>query len=133
MPAITKRLTPAQAIKQECRHCMNSSVYKGCTSGTCKLNDKTIPHTRRIKAHCLTCIPEQSIHGLKKCAASVISPELHLCPLHPYRLGKNPYRQAACRKTVNLSGRALLFKKKLPDTAPKNELKADEDQRSDNL
>jgi hypothetical protein len=129
----TKRLTPAQAIKQECRFCTNSPVFHGCNSSTCKLNDKSIPHSRRIKAHCLTCAPEQSIHGVKKCSGKVIAPEDHICPLHPYRLGKNPYRQAACKKSASSSGRALFFKKKSPDTAPKNDLKTDEGDRSSNV
>lgn len=84
-------MTPSKAIKAECRYCMNATVFRGCSSEICKLNDISIKsNLKRIKSHCITCIPEQSLQGVRKCDGKITNPEPHICPLHPYRLGHNP-------------------------------------------
>lgn len=88
-----KRLAPKRAIRVECCLCQNSPVFHGCTSEACKLNDQSMSNLKKIKAHCITCVPEQSIHGVKKCDGKVSSPYPHLCNLHQYRLGHNPARK----------------------------------------
>ena len=91
------RITPAKAIRMECKYCMgtyetNIDAYKRCKSRICKLNDYEISSTlRRIKAHCISCIPEHSIFGVQKCNGEILNPVSHLCPLHQFRLGHNPY------------------------------------------
>ncbi len=57
------RSTLTQAIKSECRWCNQTKNFQGCASTVCKLNDMSLTPVKRIKAHCLTCVPEQSIVG----------------------------------------------------------------------
>lgn len=89
-----KRLTPSEAIKQECRYCMNFQKIK-CESEICKLRNKNLTPLRRIKEHCLECHPDHSTQGARSCDGIVLYPEYHICPLHIYRLGKNPYLKGA--------------------------------------
>lgn len=92
-------MTPKKAILTECRYCLNTTVFRGCSSEICKLNDVTVKSSlKRIKAHCITCIPEQSLQGVRKCDGKVTNPEPHICVLHPYRLGHNPKRAGLGRK-----------------------------------
>jgi hypothetical protein len=87
-------MTPTQAIKIECQYCMNGArgARQSCASIDCQLS-QLVEHgspLRRIKAHCLTCIPAQSFYAVKDCDGRVLNPKPHDCPLHPYRLGHNP-------------------------------------------
>lgn len=87
-------MTPKTSIKKECRYCKNGSIFE-CGSNICKLSPayefKTKVSTlKRIKLHCIDCIPEQSLQGVAKCDGKILNPESHDCPLHPYRLGHNP-------------------------------------------
>jgi hypothetical protein len=84
-------MTPIKAIKAECRFCMNSEVLRECKSVDCKLNNKTLPALKRIKAHCISCVPEQSIYGVKECKGKLLNGTI--CPLHSYREGHNPKLQ----------------------------------------
>ena len=93
-----KRLTPKQAIKRECKYCLNTQKLSGpvgCTSEACYLSDVTQTALKRIKKHCFGCVPEQSPQGVRKCDGKVLNPSPHVCPLHPFRLGHNPAR-AGC-------------------------------------
>ena len=92
-----KRLTPKQAILSECRYCMNSATFRGCASEMCNLNKVELPFVKRIKAHCVDCIPEQSVYGVKACDGKILNPIPHICPLHEFRLGKNPKISEASR------------------------------------
>jgi hypothetical protein len=83
-------MTPSKAIKTECRACKNGHIYD-CTSDACKLNDRTLSPLKRIKAHCISCVPEQNIYGVKKCTGRLLNG--NICPLHPYREGHNPKRK----------------------------------------
>jgi len=87
------RITPTQAIKSECRYCGQTKNFHGCASTVYKLNDMSLTPVKRIKAHCLTCVPEQSIFGVKRCdgRGGILKPRM--CPLYPYRMGKNPNRK----------------------------------------
>lgn len=87
-----KRLTPAQAIKAECRDCMGGQ-YITCTSDLCMLGGSPMvvrPATplKRIKAHCQYCAPDMDVD---EC-------EISDCPLYPYRYGKNPYKSKAMKE-----------------------------------
>ena len=88
------RLTPKQAISAECKFCNNTINFHGCSSELCQLNNMELKHIKRIKAHCLTCVPEQNLPGVKDCDGKVTNSEPHICYLHPFRLGKNPKLQA---------------------------------------
>ena len=85
-------MTPARAIKLECKWC---SGYEGirkavtCDSDICKLNNKSLSPLKRIKAHCLDCV--ETRQEVKNCIGKLLS-EDRLCYLHPYRFGKNPKR-----------------------------------------
>ncbi len=83
-------LSPSKAILQECRSCMNTGAFRGCASNACFLNRAGLSHLKRIKAHCLTCVPEQTPNGVKACAGKIKGPEPHTCPLYLYRMGHNP-------------------------------------------
>lgn len=83
-------LSPSKAILLECRSCMNTGAFRGCTSRDCFLNRPGLSTLKRIKAHCLYCAPEQTVNGVKACTGEINGPEPHTCPLHPYRLGTNP-------------------------------------------
>jgi hypothetical protein len=80
-------MTPTKAIKAECRVCKNGHIYE-CKSVDCKLNLKSLSPLKRIKAHCISCVPEQSIYGVKGCTGRLLNG--NICPLHPYREGRNP-------------------------------------------
>jgi len=94
-------MTPRKAIKQECCFCMNTPVFHGCSSETCQLNNTELSNLQKIKAHCIDCVPEHNVKGVRGCTGKVTSPTPHICPLHPYRLGKNPKRAGIGRKGGN--------------------------------
>jgi len=98
-------MTPKEAILIECRWCMNTKTFKGCSSQVCKLNDPTLSSLKKIKAHCIACVPEQSLRGVRDCEGHVTNPYWHKCSLHPYRLGHNPRRKGIGGK--NLDSRCL--------------------------
>jgi hypothetical protein len=110
-------MTPKQAILKECKHCCNGeqAAYASCKSKECQLNTLEIKSwTKRIKSHCIKCVPEQSIFGVQKCDGKIMAPEARNCPLHPYRLGKNPKRQAAGKQRFarNVRQQAVFEKNK---------------------
>jgi hypothetical protein len=80
-------MTPAKAIKLECRWCMGSVKRFTCDSQICKLNNKSLSPLKRIKSHCLDCV--ESRKEVKDCTGKLLF-ENRTCYLHPYRLGKNP-------------------------------------------
>jgi hypothetical protein len=69
---------------------MNSEVLRKCKSVDCKLNNKALPALKRIKAHCISCVPEQNLKGVRECTGELLN---GICPLHPYREGHNPKRK----------------------------------------
>ena len=80
-----KRLTGSgNATKEECRW-FYGSRWKSCQSMICKLNDKTIPVRRRIRAHCIDCVGTSN--EVKKCTGKLLF-EKRLCFLHPFRFRK---------------------------------------------
>jgi len=93
--AITKkRLPPSAARKAECRNCLNTDrLMNPCESRVCELNKTGKSILKRIKAHCISCVPEQTIYGVKACTGQVINPTPHICPLWSFRLGRNPVLQ----------------------------------------
>lgn len=82
-------MTPAKAIKLECRYCMGN-LRKPCESKICPLNNKSLSRLKRIKAHCLGCVEKQS--EVRTCSGKLLHEE-RLCYLHEYRRGHNPKRK----------------------------------------
>jgi len=83
---------------------MNNTKFYGCSSEDCKLNDFNLSFVKRIKSHCLDCVPEQSVYGVKACNGKILNPVPHICPLHEFRLGKNPKRvESGIRKQKNMA------------------------------
>jgi hypothetical protein len=86
-------MTPARAIKLECKWCRGfEGIRKAatCDSDICKLNDKALSPLKRIKLHCLDCV--ETRQEVKNCTGKLLSEE-RLCYLHPYRFGHNPKRK----------------------------------------
>jgi hypothetical protein len=94
-------MTPKQAILKQCRFCMNTQAFKGCDSEVCKLNDSYLSNLKRIKAHCLTCVPEENLKGVRDCNGRITNQSNLKCSLHPYRLGHNPKRRGIGGKNLN--------------------------------
>lgn len=84
-----------QAIEVECRFCAS---FNACSSAFCKLRDSSVSALERIKAHCLSCVPEQSVNGVRECTGKLT--EGKTCPLHPYREGKS--RHVKCLRQTNI-------------------------------
>ena len=104
-------VTAAQAIKRECRFCINASQEK-CTTRVCALNpgvSELRSSVKKIKAHCMECAIRDlsgSVHqAVRDCTGQLLrengnpvrwtdkdGQERGVCFLHPYRFGKNPTR-----------------------------------------
>ncbi len=83
------KMTPAKAIKEECKFCMGD-VKKQCESTVCKLNDKSLSRLKRIKLHCIDCVGKKS--EVNNCTGKLLN-ENRICYLHQYRDGHNPKRK----------------------------------------
>lgn len=79
-------MTPARAIKLECKRCSGVKAAD-CISKVCKLKNVTLSPLKRIRAHCLDCV--ETRQEVKECTGKLLF-EDRLCYLHPYRLGHNP-------------------------------------------
>ena len=104
-------MTPAQAIRRECRFCINAA-QSNCTTTVCKLHPsvfKCRSSVKRIRTQCLECaardIGETPHKAVASCNGRLLrengnevrwtdsdGKERGVCFLHPYRLGKNPSR-----------------------------------------
>jgi hypothetical protein len=104
-------MTAAQAIRRECKWCSAVTPEK-CDAKMCKLSPKVFEcrsSVKRIRVHCLQCaaqdIGETAHEAVKTCEGRLLrengnavrwadseGTERGVCFLHPYRLGKNPYR-----------------------------------------
>ena len=91
-------ITPAKAIKLECKWCMGGTRGMNCDSEICKLNNRTLSHLKRIKLHCLDCV--ETRQEVKDCTGKLLF-EDRLCYLHPYRLGHNPKRKGIGNRLGN--------------------------------
>jgi hypothetical protein len=81
-------MTAKRAIILECQGCCGSVRFREiCTSPDCALNDarEFKSNLRRIKAHCIECNSQKTVHGLKDCGGEK-------CSLYLFREGKNPHR-----------------------------------------
>lgn len=92
-------MTPTKAIKAECCICKNDNRFT-CISAICKLNDLSLTSLNRIKAYCISCVPEQNLKCVRECTGKLL--DGRTCPLHPYRLGHNPKRQGIGNKNFTL-------------------------------
>ena len=81
-----KGTSPGKAIKMECRRCKGGGRWK-CEAKVCALNRPAGSSLRKIKAHCKECNGDD--HP-KECTGRLLDGTI--CLLHPFRLGKNPYR-----------------------------------------
>lgn len=86
-------MTPTKAIKQECRFCNNVPKSIICDSKHCQLNNRELSTLRRIKAHCMECVPEKTLAAVRECSGKVFGADPHTCFLHIYREGHNPKRK----------------------------------------
>ena len=99
----TKLLTPSKAIRKECRWCKGGGRWK-CESKVCYLNKPGLSALKRIKLQCVECCG-----GVKAEVAGCTGQLLREngnrenCWLHPYRLGKNPYRKKSLGRPENFS------------------------------
>lgn len=91
-------MTPAKAIKLECRSCMGGAKSFKCDSQICKLNDRDLSPLKRIKLHCLDCLENK--REVRNCSGKLFF-EDRLCFLHPYRLGHNPKRKGIGNRLGN--------------------------------
>ena len=82
----TKLLTPSKAIGKECRWCKGGGRWK-CESKVCALNRPGGSSLRKIAAHCRECNGDDKPIN---CTGRHLDGTI--CLLHPFRLGKNPYR-----------------------------------------
>ena len=99
-------ITPAKAIKLECKWCMGGTRGMNCDSEICKLNtfdklsagNRTLSHLKRIKLHCLDCV--ETRQEVKDCTGKLLS-EDRPCFLHLYRFGHNPKRKGIGNRLGN--------------------------------
>ena len=83
-------LKPAQAIKEHCKQfCLNDTKYK-CYYPKCTLRAK-LPVLKRIKGWCQECALD---FKPQECTGVILNNQdvygQRHCPLHIYRMGKNP-------------------------------------------
>jgi len=77
-------MTPAQAIKTECRSCRGGQLFR-CESKVCSLYHPGRP-LPKIRTHCRECAGDE--HS-RECTGRLLDGTT--CNLHPFRLGKNPH------------------------------------------
>ena len=96
-------MTPSQAIKLNCRFCLSGGrMIPKCESKHCSFNRKGLSSLDRIRCGCHECAanhrPDEckgQIVGIQKTMLAEVmgvSADQAICPLYPYRLGKNPNR-----------------------------------------
>ena len=105
-------MTPAKAIKLECRWCMGISRGIKCSSDICKLNNKSLTPLKRVKAHCLDCV--ETRQEVKDCTGKLLF-ENRLCSLHLYRMGTNPKRKGIGNLNPSLKGLEIYKKQRTHD------------------
>ena len=93
-----KRLTPMQAIHAYCVRCMGNNpniVREQCTYKQCPLYSRRMgegPHDgtktlKQIRAHCIECRGIDKRKDVEECSGRLVDGK---CPLHEFRMGKNP-------------------------------------------
>jgi hypothetical protein len=118
-------MTPSKAIKINCRFCHGGArSFPKCTSEYCSFNRRDLKVMERIRRGCRECAadhaPEQcngSLLGVqRKILAELlrVSVEAAICPLHPFRLGKNVHLRRSMSEEQKKSALANLrpFKKR---------------------
>ena len=93
-------MTPKQAWKLVCKQCAKTTPHK-CETKICQLSDifKFKSTLKRIKAHCLDCAATDLDQPITRDVINCVDTK---CPLHPYRLGKNPNRKKRAPNPDNL-------------------------------
>jgi hypothetical protein len=111
-------VTAAQAIKRECRFCINASQEK-CMTKICALHpgvSELRSSVKKIKTHCMECAIRDlsgSVHqAVLDCGGQILREngntalwidqdgrERGVCWLHPFRLGRNPDRRKMSPET----------------------------------
>jgi len=86
------KFTPRKSVVLFCRAC-NGDCSGLCNSKTCVLypyqKSRNLPNSKMfsikfIKMYCLSSCTARTSKGAKECSDTE-------CPLHPFRLGKNPF------------------------------------------
>ncbi len=85
-------MTAAQAIMETCRTCQPGQrmTPEKCTTTSCKLSPNALScrsSVKRIATHCRDCNGDD--HP-RECTGRLL--DGGTCPLHPFRLGKNPHK-----------------------------------------
>ena len=120
-----KKITPKMAIRLNCRFCQGGVQVLPECQNHCSINGQG-SILSRIKNNCKECAadhkPEecngQLIGTQREILAEVMGVTLEqaICPLHPFRFGKNPNLRRelseAERKQVAERGRGYRFQKK---------------------
>jgi len=81
-----------EAINLHCRHCMQSTTFniKDCVSKVCILNLRDVSDFRRVRNYCASCAADNKP---EECTGEALGAGKYfknsLCPLFPYRLGRN--------------------------------------------
>ena len=98
MNSSTANMTPLKAIRRHCLYCMGGSyqLVRECPAVNCPLYPlrsgrgvKGVRSLKQIRRMCLDCVAG-SPSEVKACKGAFLDGEV--CPLHPYRLGRNPNR-----------------------------------------
>ncbi len=98
--------SPKKACHTACLECMEGSAQQvtACKSTSCPLYPYRLGHvprgslpgpaTKAIKNYCLMCVGVRE--DVQTCTANGKNPGMghdhYLCPLYPFRFGKNPFR-----------------------------------------
>ena len=95
------KFTPRKSVVLFCRAC-NGDCSGLCNSKTCVLypyqKSRNLPNSKMfsikfIKMYCLSSCTARTSKGVKECSDTE-------CPLHPFRLGKNPFVSGGKGRTV---------------------------------
>jgi len=97
-----KGLSPKLAIDEHCRYwCQNHNQGKAlCTAPNCKLRGKGTS-LQKIKNWCKECALDYKPY---QCDGEILNTEytrIWRCPLHKFRMGRNPRRKGIGRKGGN--------------------------------
>ena len=121
-------MTPKRAISITCRVCNGG---KPCHDTKCALNNTALSHILRIKAHCQECATDNTV---SECTGKIIGAqakmqrelgaESDICPLFPFRYGKNPRRSRKLseeeKKAFSVRTAGYRFRKKEPLCPPES-------------
>lgn len=88
------KLSPQAAIKKHCRACYgDQDAWRGCDNNECALHlrypDRPSSNVKRIRLFCRQCVETEPM--IRECDGETTN--MGDCPLHPFRMAKNPNRR----------------------------------------